>query len=83
MKKTIDYDIELDLDKIEKLGRLREAENFRFRSFLKGRDPDKIDKIVHRLNHEISNQIDCVSWGNCCRKLKTRITQPDITRLSN
>ena len=77
---TINKDIEID--KIEKLGRLRENENFEFRAYLKGQDPDKIDNIVHRLNCEISNQIDCTSCGNCCVKLKPCVTDQDIERLS-
>ncbi len=74
--------IEVDLDKIEKLGKLREDQNFEFRAFLKGQDSGKIDKIVHRLNFEISNQIDCTTCGNCCRKLKPCITEQDIKILS-
>ena len=74
--------IEIDLEKIEKLGFLREDQNFEFRTFLKGQDSDKIDKIVHRLNLEISNQIDCTTCGNCCMKLKPCITEQDIKILS-
>jgi Fe-S-cluster containining protein len=76
------YKIELDLNKIEQLGKLRENENIRFRSFLKGLDHEKIDRIVHRLNIEISNQIDCTKCGNCCKKLKPSINKDDLDRLS-
>ena len=72
----------IEIEKIEELGRLRENENFEFRAYLKGQDPDKIDKIVHRLNYEISNQIDCTTCGNCCIKLKPCITDQDIESLS-
>ena len=47
--------IEIDLEKIEELGKLLEDQNLEFRAFLKGQDPDKIDEIVQRLNFEISN----------------------------
>lgn len=79
---TTRNNIEIDLVKIEELSRLREKENIRFRSYLKGQDSDKIDSIVHRLNQEISAQIDCTSCGNCCSKLKPCITDEDILRLS-
>ncbi len=71
------------IEKIEELGSLRENENVEFRAYLKGQDSDRIDKIVHRLNYEISNQIDCTTCGNCCMKLKPYITDQDIERLSH
>ena len=74
--------IEIDLEKIEELGKLLEDQNLEFRAFLKGQNPDKIDKIVQRLNFEISNQIDCTTCGNCCMKLKPFITEQDIKTLS-
>jgi len=77
-----DHDIELNLDKIEKLGKQRLDENFQFRTFLKGQDPDKIDRIVHQLNWEVSSQIDCTKCGNCCKSLKPGITQNDLEVLS-
>lgn len=75
-------DIELNLEKIKKLGRVREDENFDFRAFLKQQDPERVDKIVHRLNREVSEQIDCTTCGNCCMKLKPLVTDHDIDRLS-
>lgn len=75
-------ELEIDLEKIEELGLLRQDENFEFRAFLKGQNLDKIDKIVQRLNLEISNQIDCTTCGNCCMNLKPCITEQDIKILS-
>lgn len=74
--------IELDLEKIERLGQLREDENYRFRGYLKEQDSDEIDVIVHGLNREISGQIDCTKCGNCCRKLKPCITDQDLDILT-
>lgn len=76
-------ELELNLEKIEKLGFLKEDENFKFRSYLKGQNTKKIDKIVQRLNSEISNRIDCTTCGNCCMKLKPCINEEDILRLSH
>lgn len=75
--------INTDLKKIEELAGIRENENFEFRTFLKGKDSDKIDEIVHRLNVEISNQIDCTACGNCCVKLTPCINKQDIAKISN
>jgi len=72
----------IEIDKIEKLAELREDENFEFRAYLKGQDSNKIDNIVHKLNREISNLIDCTSCGNCCEKLKSCVTDNDVDRLS-
>ena len=75
--------MELDLAGIERLGTIREIENIEFRVFLKQQDSDKIDHIVHELNRIISEQIDCTTCGNCCKKLKSCIIDRDIERLSN
>jgi len=74
--------IETEIDKIEKLGKLRKKENVDFRIYLKGQDPHRIDEIVYRLNIEISKQIDCTTCGNCCMKLTPVITDQVIQRLS-
>jgi Fe-S-cluster containining protein len=77
------FNIELDLDKIQEYGKKREDQNWKFRAFLKGKDYDKIDKIVHKLTAEISAKIDCTTCGNCCVRLKSSLTVQDIKRLSN
>jgi len=74
--------IELDLKKIEELGKLREGENIRFRIYLKGKDSDRIDKIVHRLNLEISGEIDCTKCGNCCKKISPSLNKKEIIKIS-
>jgi len=76
-------DLELDLSKIEHLGKLREDENYRFRSYLKGKSGRKIDAIVHRLNKEISERIDCTACGNCCKHLCPAISKEDLKNLSS
>jgi len=54
--------IETDLEKIQALAREKEEENWEFRSFLKGfcpLSPEEIDRLVHKLNREVSSLIDC------------------------
>ena len=76
------HHIETDLSKINHLASIREDENFRFRAFLKSKDSDKVDTIVHRLHEEITKQIDCTLCGNCCCNLKLRLYKEDIVTLS-
>jgi len=73
--------IETNLSKIEHLAHVREDENFRFRAFLKEKDGEKVDRIVHRLHEEITGKIDCLSCGNCC-KLQVELDEEDIEVLS-
>ncbi|ELR68161.1 hypothetical protein C900_00689 [Fulvivirga imtechensis AK7] len=74
--------IELDLKKIEALGEIREDENYEFRTFLKQKNPERIDEIVHRLNEEVSSRIDCTKCGNCCATLQICVTHHDLERIA-
>jgi len=49
--------IETDLVKIKHFASIKEDENFRFRSFLKSKDEDTVDRIVHQLHDELVKQI--------------------------
>ncbi|MDR1879987.1 MAG: YkgJ family cysteine cluster protein [Tannerellaceae bacterium] len=69
--------IETDLSKIAALAKVREDENIRFRSFLKGCDDD-VDKIVHRLHRDITSAIDCRQCANCCTVLKPEVKPKEI-----
>jgi len=74
--------LETNLSKIKQKAAEREDENFRFRAFLKSKDSDKVDKIVHQLHKDIAQQIDCKLCGNCCIQLKPRLNEKDITTLA-
>lgn len=74
--------LELNLEKIVLLGEKNRDRNFVFRSFLKIQDDEKIDKIVARLNAEITKQIDCTACGNCCVELRPYLSKVEIKRLS-
>lgn len=60
----------------------KEEENQLFRGFLRSNDSEKIDKIVHRLNDEISPRVDCTACGNCCRSLIIHTTEDEHVRLA-
>ena len=76
--------METDLNKIRKLSKEREDENWEFRSFLKGCDisEEKIDLIVHELYQKVSSEIDCRTCANCCREVQPVLDQKDIGRFS-
>ncbi|MFC2125684.1 YkgJ family cysteine cluster protein, partial [Bacteroidota bacterium] len=66
-----------------KNSKIREDQNFRFRSYLKGIDSEKIDQIVHDLYDQVSSQIDCTKCANCCIELDTSFQMNEIDRLTN
>ena len=74
--------LELSIERIARIAKQKENENYRFRTFLKGQDSSKVDRIVHRLNKEIVEQIDCTACGNCCNKLRPCVTDEEIERLA-
>jgi uncharacterized protein len=74
--------IEVDIEKIYQISKRKEEENLRFRTYLKGKDDDNLDLIVHRLNEEIEGKIDCTKCGNCCIYLRPCLTTKDINTLS-
>ena len=75
--------IEIDINKIRRIAKLKRDENYKFRSFLKGCDCEEIDVIVHRLYRTISPKIDCNICGNCCKKVLPVLNKKDIKRLAN
>lgn len=75
--------LELDLERIKFLAEQKEEKNWGFRSFLKFEDDRKIDRIVHRLYHEISQNIDCTQCGCCCKELKPSLAKKEIKLLAN
>ncbi|MCK4661999.1 MAG: YkgJ family cysteine cluster protein [Bacteroidales bacterium] len=74
--------LELNIDKISWIGKQKKDENYSFRSFLKGQNFDNVDKVVHRLNKEITAQIECQACGNCCKTLRPCVTDSEIDSLS-
>ena len=74
--------LELDLDKIRRVAQEKEDENYDFRIFLKGKDFDKVDKIVHSLDKQIKSKTDCQECGNCCNVLRPTVSNTEIKKLS-
>ncbi len=74
--------IELDLNIIKRNSEIREAENLKFRSFLKGQDSDQVDQIVHELYEEVIEHIDCTKCANCCIELETCFQKEELEQLT-
>jgi Fe-S-cluster containining protein len=71
-----------DLSMIKQLGEKNEKVNYRFRSFLKSKDSDRLDRSVKGLYQFYSSRIDCTKCGNCCTILKPIIQNADIKSLA-
>jgi uncharacterized protein len=74
--------IETNLNRIRKLAKAREDENWDFRSYLKQRDDAEVDGLVHEILEEVTAAIDCTQCANCCIALGTCVTPDDIRRLA-
>ncbi len=73
-----------DPEQVRRLAADRADENAGLRRFLKWGGPPTalVDQLFHRLNGEVSAEIDCTECGNCCRELSPLIRPKDIERLS-
>jgi uncharacterized protein len=70
-----------DIQLIKKLSGKNEDKNWRFRSYLKMQDGNKIDRLVKPIYESVIKNIDCLTCGNCCRELIPSITNEDIAGL--
>lgn len=77
--------METNIKKIEEISRLKEDENWEFRTFLKGyyNPHEELDSIVHELFDYVSSEIDCTKCGNCCKKMRPLLKVNDIKKLSD
>ncbi len=74
-----------DIPLIQRYSRHNESEDFRFRTFLKGRldlSNIELDALVEETTNTVWQQIDCTTCANCCRSLQIVVDDKDIERLS-
>jgi Fe-S-cluster containining protein len=70
-----------DLNVIKEQCKRKENLNWRFRSYLKTQDDEKIDELVRPIYQNVTKNINCLECGNCCRHLRPVLAENDIRRL--
>ena len=70
--------INQDLDHLREAAAANEAENDRFKSYLRTLDAGELDERVHRLNAAVTPQVDCTACGNCCKTLMINVAPGEI-----
>jgi hypothetical protein len=79
------HDWIIDLEEIRRLARQDEAENLRFRQYLRFElsfTKDDLDVLVWEALAEVAPAIDCLACGNCCRSTHTAFTPEEIEVLA-
>ncbi len=72
-----------DLQQIAILAAERLEENDRFALQVKANSADQMDAVVHRINKNIEQKIDCTLCGNCCRSLMINVSEAEADSLSS
>lgn len=72
----------LSPEKLKKAYKKVEEENWMMRTFLKGQDPDEVDRIVNKLHEEIFDGFDCVACSNCCKEVAPILETHEIKAVS-
>jgi uncharacterized protein len=70
---------------IQRYSRHNEAEDMRFRAFLKFRldlSNAELDAVVRETTDEVWKHIDCRTCANCCRTMQIEVDNKDIKRLA-
>jgi hypothetical protein len=69
-------------DKLKKAFKKVEDENWVMRAFLKGQEPEEVDKFVNGLHKELFKVVDCVACSNCCKEIVPTIEENEIQTIS-
>jgi uncharacterized protein len=72
----------VDLDKFKIVSEKKSAENRKFLSVVKKKDPRKVDDAFHRIHDEVFETIDCLQCANCCKTTSPIFYQTDIDRVA-
>jgi Fe-S-cluster containining protein len=60
----------------------KSAENRKFLTGLKKKDPRKVDDAFHRTHEEVFETTDCLQCANCCKTTSPIFYQTDIDRVA-
>ncbi|AEF93170.1 protein of unknown function UPF0153 [Desulfotomaculum nigrificans CO-1-SRB] len=70
-------------DKLKEKFKKVSKENWLFRTFLKGQEPDELDRLVNEMHKELFSKMDCVACSNCCKTIVPVLKNDDILRIAN
>lgn len=75
--------IETDPARIRELAEQKDAENWRFRAYLKATvTEDWLDQAVHEEYARFAAAIDCQACANCCKALDLVVSNADVGRIA-
>ena len=69
--------------KLKKAFEKVEDDNWKFRTFLKRKEPEDLDEFVNKLHRTLFREMDCRVCRNCCKTIVPVLTHEDIERISN
>ncbi len=75
--------MEADNTNVKALARQNQEETTVFFNKLKRKKPKQLDDVTHRLHEEVSERMNCLSCGNCCKTISPMITAKDIERIAH
>jgi Fe-S-cluster containining protein len=72
----------LDLSGFNAQSKNKSAENKKFLTGLKKKDPRKVDEQFHTVHEEVFEEINCLDCANCCKTTSPIFYQTDIERVA-
>lgn len=71
----------IDLEKLKSQAAAAEPSTRKFFQSIPKKQLKKMDSAIHKLHHEVFEEIDCLECANCCKSLGPRITEQDVKRM--
>ena len=72
----------MDLNRFQDISKTKSAENKKFLTVLKKKDPRKVDDAFHTVHEEVFEEIDCLECANCCKTTSPIFYQTDVERVA-
>ncbi len=70
-------------DEVKHKAKIKEDENFAFRTFLKiNADPEELDEQFLKFHNELFADYDCSKCRNCCKMYRGTIPEEDVEKLA-
>ena len=76
------YSLQIDLFQIQQLAAQKQKENIQFHDFIKSFESEEVDKLVAKIDEQVSFQIDCTNCGNCCKTLMINVEDHEADTLA-